>query len=507
MPSHPTSIWRRSSNKLRQAEIWLDCFCFAGLFLGALILFLVNLGDLPLLDLEEGTVGQLAKEIYQGSRSSLNWVFPTLWGEPYLTPPLIPNLIAIAYKFVGVSEFATRLPGALLGCISVLLVYNIGREIFVARSPALFSALVYLTCLPVLRFSRLATLGGPILCFELLAIWAILRCRRDLRIAVVAGIALGLMGLTKGLLSIQILIILLAFLAWDTPRLISCGYFWAGLVLGIAPGVAWYLGEGIYYNQLQSPGAFFTLFMGRTNAQVFMPQTLLDYVLASLQYVLPWSLMILAGLRLVIKNIHWGWGKLLFVWIWGYFVLGYLLLNQDYWSILPLYPAIALAIGKQLDLMRNLPSYVDYPRFWSYGLVLMAVLAAFAGLYWGIREYIDFYLPFICGSLTITFAATAIALSHHDKQFIPLLFWGLFVSLLLLVVSPHWIWELKTQDPVKPVAQLIREYTPSDAVIYSSMTQDRPSLNFYSDRHVIPLSQSELAQKWQENSNIYLFIT
>jgi 4-amino-4-deoxy-L-arabinose transferase-like glycosyltransferase len=431
-----------------------------------------------------------------------------LWGEPYLAqPPLVHNLIAIAYKLGGVSEFTTRLPGALLGSISVLLVYNIGREIFVARLPALFSALVYLTCLPVLRLSRLAMLDGPLLCFQLLAIWAILRCRRDLRWSVAGGIALGLMGLTQGLLGIQILIILLAFLYWDTPRLLSSTYFWGGLVLGVAPGVAWYVSQWFHYHEFKTTGDFLNLFLGHVAVNTSEPKLAAEYYfLESLQYFLPWLMMILAGLRLVYKNLHWGWGKLLSIWIGGYFVLSLLLLNQDHWSVLPIYPALALAVGKQLNLIRSLPSYIDYPRLWSYSFVLMAVVAAFAGLYWGIRDYVDFYLPFICGSLTITFAATAIALAQHEKQFIPLLFWGLCVSIFLLVVSPHWIWELKTTEPVKPIAELIKQHTPSDAIIYTSMPQERASLNFYSDRQIIPQSLTQLQQKWQQNSNVYLLL-
>ena len=135
MPSHPTSIWKRSPNKLRQSEVWLECFYSTSLFLAALVLFLLNLGSLPLIDLKEGVVAQVAQEIFQGGGAMVG-IFPTLWGEPFLAqPPLVHNLIAIAYQLGGVNEFTTRLPGALLGAISVLLLYNIGREIFVARLP------------------------------------------------------------------------------------------------------------------------------------------------------------------------------------------------------------------------------------------------------------------------------------------------------------------------------------------------------------------------------------
>ncbi len=508
MPSHPTSIWRRSPNKLRQSEIWLECFYFTSLFLAALILFLVNLGKPPLLDFNEGIVAQVAKEIYQGAQSVSDWIFPTLQGEPYLQqPPLVHDLIAIAYKIAGVSEFTTRLPGALLGAVSVILVYNVGREIFVARFPALFSALVYLTYLPVVRFSRLAMSDGPLLCFELLTIWAVLRSRRDLRWSWVAGMGLGLMGLIKGIVSLQILVVVTVFLLWDTPRLITSVYFLRGIILGAIPGVAWYIGQWFYYRDLNTIGGFLNLILGQLATPQLESELSIQYsLIGGLQYFLPWFLIVLAGLRTATHHLHWGWGRLAIAWVGIYLALVVLLFDREYVSWLPLYPGLALAAGRQLDLIRDLPSYVNYPKLWAYSFALMAALAAFAGLHWGIRDYIDFYLPFICGSLTITFTATAIAIAQQEKQFIPLLFWGLFVSIFLLFISPHWLWEQKTLEPVKPIAELIRQHVPKTQIIYTSMTQKRPSLDFYSDRQVVMQTIVDLKSHWHRDADVYLLV-
>ena len=504
MSSYSASIWKRSSNKLRQGEVWLEYFYLSGLFVAALILFLINLAGLPLLDPNEAILAEVAKEIYR-STESWSGIFPSLWNEPYLaTPPLVHNLVAIAYQIAGVNELTTRFPGAFLGAISTILVYSVGREIFVARLPALFSALVYLTCLPVVRFSRLATLDGPLLCFEILTIWAVLRSRRDLRWAVVAGLGWSLMSLTKGLFGIQILLLALLFLLWDTPRLLTSAYFWTGLAIGSLPCLAWYLAQ-CRYRELESAD-FLNLVMSQTvavNIGVGLPISY--YLLQSLQYIVPWLVVMFAGLKSIEPNLHWGWGKLLAVWLGGYIIVGFLLLDRNYWFVLPLYPALALAAGRELSRIRNLPSYVAFPQIWVGGFSLMAILAASAGLYWSI-EYVDFYLPSICGSLCVTFGATAIAIAQRDNQFVPLLFWGLFISMFLLFVSPHWIWETKTTTSVKPIAEFIRQHTPPKAIIYSSMSDAQPSLNFYSDRQVISQSIEELEQHWQQNSSVYLLL-
>lgn len=506
MSSYSASIWKRSPNKLRQGEVWLEYFYLSSLFIAALILFLVNLAGLPLLDPNEGMLARVAKEIYR-SQDIIQSLFPTLGNEPYLmTPPLVHNLVAIAYRLGGVNELMTRLPGALLGAISTILLYGVGREIFVARLPAFYSALVYLTCLPVLRFSRLASLDGPLLCFEIFTIWAVLRSRRDLRWSLAAGLGLSLMGLTKGLLGMQIAILVLLFLLWDTPRLLKSLYFWAGLALGSVPCIAWYFAHWWHYRG-SANADFIELFLAQTassNISVELP--VVYYLLENLQYFVPWSVVMFSGLKAIEPNLHWGWGKLLAVWLGGYVLLGLLMLHQDYWWVLSLYPALALAAGRELDRVGNLPSFVAYPRGWIYVFACMAVAAALAGLYWGVRNYIDFYLPFICGSLSLTFSATAVTLFQRDKQFISLLFWGLLVSLFLLLVSPHWIWELKTTESVKPIAQLLRLHTPPQAVIYSSMSDPRPSLEFYSDRQVEFRSIEKLRQLWLQNSTAYFLL-
>ncbi|MEM9510937.1 MAG: glycosyltransferase family 39 protein [Cyanobacteria bacterium P01_E01_bin.35] len=506
MSFHHISIWRRSANKLRQNEAWLECLYISGLTVAVLMLFVVNLTYLPLLDPQEGKLGLVAKEVYQ--RMMTDGIFSGFWGEPdFLRSPLVYNIVAFVYHIAGANELTTRLPGALLGGTSVIILYYIGREIFVARLPALFSALVYLTCLPVVRYSRLACLSGPLLCFELLTIWAVLRTRRNLQWALVIGIGFSLMSLTKGLFAMQILMIVLLFLLWDTPRLLTSAYFWGGIIIGAIPSITWYLVQILGYWQLTNNWNFLTIWFSPNLTTVFNPELSASfYLLHFAPYFIPWLFIMYAGIQSIKKNFHWGWGKLLAVWLGGYLVLGVLIIPQDYRLVLPLFPPLALTAGKQLERIRNLSSEIEYPQVWIYGFILMSVLTALAGINWGIHNYVDFYLPFICGFLSITFGATAIMMSQQDKQFIPLLFWGLFVSIFLLVISPHWIWELNATEPVKPIAEMIALHSEPRATIYSSMTEERPSLGFYSDRQVINQSIKDLKQHWQEDPEVYLLL-
>ena len=56
------------------------------------------LGDLPLRDFDEGTVARVSLELSE--KKGLNFLLPTLWGEPYLNkPPGLHWLIAHFIKF------------------------------------------------------------------------------------------------------------------------------------------------------------------------------------------------------------------------------------------------------------------------------------------------------------------------------------------------------------------------------------------------------------------------
>lgn len=508
MSSNPTFLWKRSANKLRQSEIWLEYFCVISLFFAASILFAINLGNLALTDWNEGIVAEVAKEIAQAGDGSWRWIFPTLWGKPYLEyPPLVHDLIAIAYSLGGVSELTTRLPGALLGATSVLLVYNIGREIFVARIPALFSALIYLTCLPVVRLGRLAMLDGPFLCFEILTIWAILRSRRDLRWALVAGMGMGMVGLSKGLLGLPIVVIALLFLLWDTPRLISSIYLWAGISLGTVPLLAWYVAQWLHYQNIFSTSEIIELFSAAiSSTELVTKQSPWYYWSLLLQYFLPWIVVIISGLKLANQNLHWSWAKL--VAIWGGVYLSIILISLTYQPlyILPIFPALALAGGAKLDRIRNLPSYVNYPRTWALSFGLMAIMIAAMGIYFALSYHVDLFLPLIFTSLTLTLGATVFFLLRREQQFISLLFWGLYISWFFLFSSSHWIWELNSLYPVKPIAALIQNNVAPDEIVYTSFADKRPSLNFYSNRQVIPQDFEELKNYWHKHSVAYLLI-
>jgi 4-amino-4-deoxy-L-arabinose transferase-like glycosyltransferase len=168
-----------TSNRSLTETQWL-----LGFLIAAFVLWGISLGNVALRDWDEGTRALVAREIYRTG----NWLYPTVWGEPYLNkPPLMDWLIALSYKLWGVGEFSTRLPGAVSSACGVPLLYLVGREVFRERLPAVLGAGVYLTLLPVVRHGRLAMLDGMVVSFFLLLLLFLLKCRQDRRWAVGVG--------------------------------------------------------------------------------------------------------------------------------------------------------------------------------------------------------------------------------------------------------------------------------------------------------------------------------
>lgn len=501
-----TFAWGRYQPRIYRREPWLDWLWGVGLFLAALVLLGTHLGELPLRDWDEATVAQVAREIWQAPEGSRRWLFPTLWGQPYLNkPPLIHALIALCYHLGGGLEWTARLPSVLLTALSVVFLYGVGRELFPARQTAFFGAAIYMTLLPVIRHGRLAMLDGPILCFEILMIWCALRSRRDLRWCLGIGIALGLLGLTKGLMGVLLGAIVLLFFAWDTPRLLTSFYLWGGLVLGSVPAIAWYVAQGLHYQSVFLTTNLIEQSLNRIWTGVDGNSGPPWYYLGQLLKSLPWLIFFAFGVQLAWEHRNWSWAKLVLVWSGVYFAAISLMITKLPWYILPLYPALSLAGGAVLAQAHVWRSDRPYPRIWIGGLAGLAVVALAASIYYGLSTT-DYRLVITLVTVTFTMTLTAILIAHRDRQFVALLLWGMYVALLLFVSSSHWLWELNEAYPVKPVAEVIARQVPPGQVVYTSFDYERPSLNFYSQRRVLHGTLPELEQYWLNSASPYLLI-
>jgi 4-amino-4-deoxy-L-arabinose transferase-like glycosyltransferase len=500
-------IWSHLEKQHRAVEKWIDWLWLIVLLFAAVVLFSINLGGLPLRDWDEGTVAQVAREIWRAPAGSMRWLYPTLGGEPYYNkPPLMHWLIAWAYSLGGVNEWTTRLPGAIITATSVPLLYCIGREIFHQRWAAAYSALIYLTMLPIVRHGRLAMLDGAVVSLLMVMMLCVLRSRRDLRYCLGIGISFGLICLTKGMVGILLGAIAAVFLFWDTPRLLTSYYLWIGIFIGSLPVVAWNFAQllhyGYYFAQINSVDQPFNQMGKAANGQSEAPWY---YVIELLKWTWPWLVFLPQTVRLTWENRSLSWAKLIIVWTGVYLLLISLISIKLPWYIIPIYPSLALGFGFQLAETENLRLFSSYPRAWVTSFAILAVAASAGSIYfsWGSVGKTDLQMIFAAVALTMTLAA--ILAERGDGQFLKILIWGSYISLLLLMKSNYWVWELGEAYPVKPVATMIARANPAVRQIYTSFPYSRPSLDFYSDRTITPASHGELQYYWQ-NGQPYLLL-
>jgi 4-amino-4-deoxy-L-arabinose transferase-like glycosyltransferase len=475
----------------------------AGLLVAALILFCTNLGGQTLRDWDEATYAIAARGMYRTG----DWLHPMLFDKPYLNkPPLGLWLIASSYSVLGISEMSTRLPLAFVSALGVPLLYQVGRQIFNQHLPALFSALVFLTWLPVVRHGRLAMLDGlAVTCFLLLLL-CLLRSRKQSLWLVGVGICLGLLTLTKGILAF--LLAGLAALFWLAEGQFATfwhPYLWLGLILGYSPVVYWYLAQGLYYG----PDFWQTHFLKQAISRSWdavdrNTGPIWYYLQVVLLSAWPWLLFLPQGLAKAWQSRR-TWGKLVLIGAIGFLVVISMMKTKLPWYVMPIYPFLAIAIGNQLarDWLqgnRHLSQHSGrtYPRSLGiiFGIGAVLTLVGAGIVVWQGSPAIVLGLG-IAIAMTLGWAAFYLIRSH--RNFIPVLFLGCYLTLALFFQSPVWVWELNEAYPVKPVAQLLQTHTPPGTVLYTTFAYRRPSLDFYSDRRVVALTPQQLSQIWSKH--------
>lgn len=179
--------------------------------IAAAILFIPFLGAVHLFDWDEINFAEAAREmLVSHNYSQVQIDFKPFWEKP----PLFIWFQAISMHLFGVNEFAARFPNAVLGIITLVTLYGIGKKLADARL-GLWWALAYAgSWLPHFYFKS-GIIDPTFNFFIFLAIYFAFRINyvtKPSRTAIISGIFLGLAVLTKG--PAAILISLLTLLVY-----------------------------------------------------------------------------------------------------------------------------------------------------------------------------------------------------------------------------------------------------------------------------------------------------
>ena len=168
--------------------------------ISAIFFFIPFLGSVHLFDWDEINFAESAREmIVTGNFSRVQIDFHPFWEKP----PLFFWIQALSMKLFGINEFAARFPNAVIGILTLLTLYFIGKKLYDEKF-GLIWALAYLgSFLPHIYFK--SGIIDPFFNFFIfLSVIFLAKSIRDngenkgLKYAFLAGISIGLATLTKG---------------------------------------------------------------------------------------------------------------------------------------------------------------------------------------------------------------------------------------------------------------------------------------------------------------------
>jgi 4-amino-4-deoxy-L-arabinose transferase-like glycosyltransferase len=174
-----------------------------------------------------------------------DWLTPKWWGEPVYDRMMgLHWAIAACYHLFGITDGVARLPN-LLACIAAtLLTFEIG-VILLNRQIAWLGAAILSLCSLWLQYGRMATQDIPLVCLELLGIWALLKAEIHPKTSgkwrLIAGSTVGLGFAIKSVMVVLPIAALLPYLIWQHRRHhhLTSPALYLGLIVGSIPTAIW----------------------------------------------------------------------------------------------------------------------------------------------------------------------------------------------------------------------------------------------------------------------------
>lgn len=435
--------------------------------------------------IQEARIAETAREMVVANE----WVVPHYNGELRLQkPPLTYWTTALSYKAFGVSEIAARVPSALFGLLTMLLLFIwLKREISIGT--AANTVLVLATSFLGLRYLRSAEADVTLMFFIVLASYAGFRLFESgsKRLVWLLMLALGLGFLTKGPAAIAIPMLTILGYAYVTRQLSALKVLAnpAGLGIFLLGAFAWYawillmmpdVAQGFFGKQVDE-----TFISGTHQQPVYW------YLAHALEFFLPWSfLLIPVGIwcykhRPLPKIVRFS-----VIWLAVVFVLLTFTVNKQTQYALLFLPPIAILVGYYLEVAAG--RYYQYNRIIFYLLctaVLGLIIAAMRKH--GVNEILASHAAFIW----LLILAVPLVLKKAVKVSLPgtpVLIAAVFATFCYLFAEQYL-----TKDAEKDDIRTLMQTAANKPELYQ-LTPGNGSVSFYAQRAIKPLNEGQMQQ-------------
>ena len=465
------------------------------LLLLALVAWFGTLEYRRLIKPDEGRYAEISREM----AASGDWLTPRLNGIKYFEkPPLQYWTTAAAYRVFGLHEWTARLWTALTGFLTVLVVWAAGRRLF-GPAAGNYAAMVLISNVYFVVAGHVNSLDMGLAFFTTLALAGFCLTERHLAgspaqrawmLAVWAAMALAV--LSKGLIGIVFPgMTLLAYsiamrdrAAWRRLALLP------GALLFLAIAAPWFVAVSVVNPEF--PWFFFVHehFLRYSTDAGRRPAPVYYFAVVLALGMLPWTLVMLEALwraarRLAARNAD-RTETVLLLWIAVVFVFFSISKSKLPSYILPLFPAVALLMGRQLAALE--------PRGISARIVPLALLALPAAFLVAaaprlaadpiLRPLVEQYAYWLYAALLSVVLGAAFCwrqVRRRNKQMGVSGFCVASLAAALLILNGHD--SLAPSFSAHDIAQKVRPLLPPGVPFYSVRAYDQ-TLPFYLRRTV-----------------------
>ena len=441
-----------------------------------------SLGSLPLIDVDEPVYGQVGKEMAHAGLA--DWLSPRYGGQLWFDkPPLFYWMTALSMRCFGVTEYAARLPSAVLSVGLVAATVALARRAYPSLSKAaLWAGFVLATSVQFFALARAAVTDMTLAVCLTLALYGLYVWTQTNqgRWMVLAGAMTGLGMLAKGpvalvLVGVQAIAYLL--LTRQAKRLLSPA-LWVGFALCLAVGLPWFLLMIHLHGQL-----FINGFLEANNVTRYLTaehkETSPFWFFLPVLFggFLPWSLALPGALIAAWRQDksaqaeHAADNPALFFGFWIALVFVFFSLSQSklVTYIFPLYPAAAVLVGGWL--VKRGETSAHFNPLWLYAAINVALGIALWKL--GPKYQVAPVTLFLWG-LTLLGAAL-LALSKRGGWTAA----GIGTALFLLITWCSPTWQVREGDiSERQTAIWASLTTPPDGVVHA-LGLKHPSLRYY----------------------------
>ncbi|GAB1235436.1 glycosyltransferase family 39 protein [Ferrigenium sp. UT5] len=375
LPVSSSAYPSQMNSSFSRRALWL-------LILAVAVIWFGNLEYRKLIKPDEGRYAEIPREMVVSG----DWVTPRLNDLKYFEkPPLQYWATAVAYEVFGEHQWTSRLWAALTGLAGVLLAGFAGARLF-GRAAGIYAALILGSSSLYALMAHVNTLDMGVTFFISLGIFALLLGQQETQAAarrnwmLLAWAAMALAVLSKGLMGVILPgAALLLYSVFNRDFGIWLRMHWvSGLVMFLLVAAPWFV------RVMHANPEFFQFFFIHEHFERFTTkvhgryQPWYYFVPVLLMGMLPWTLLMFDALLRTWRGSATKartFSPERFLLVWAVFIYFFFTLSSSKLPsyLLPMFPALALLMGKQLAAM-------DPRRIFLLLVPVVPVLCALLGV-------------------------------------------------------------------------------------------------------------------------------